>query len=228
MAGLIVAGVVIAIAVFAVQQWLAQRRRDAVATLAASLGLAYTSGDTQGLEDLPFELFHQGDDQGVENVVWGERAGRRVWLCDFWYYDETTDAKGNRSRQYHRFTCGIASVPATLPRCTIRPEGFLSRLADIVGLDDIELESEEFNRAFNVTTDDRRFAFALVDQPMMAWLLDTANGCRYETSGPLLLCATKRRDPAEWPWALEQLESFCGRIPSVVQSLYPPPGSPPA
>ena len=42
---------------------------------------------------------------------------------------------------------------------------------DAVGLGDQDLESERFNRAFDVRASDRRFASALLDARMMEWLL---------------------------------------------------------
>ena len=56
---------------------------------------------------------------------------------------------------------------------TIDREGFFTRLADAIGLDDIEFELQEFNDAFNVKAKDRKFANDLIDQRMMRFLLTT-------------------------------------------------------
>ncbi len=47
----------------------------------------------------------------------------------------------------------------------------LTRLAAHLGLHDIEFESDDFNRRFNVTCSDRKFANDLVDSRMNQWLL---------------------------------------------------------
>lgn len=57
------------------------------------------------------------------------------------------------------------------------------------GLRDIEFESEEFNRAFTVKCDDRRFANALIDGRMMAWLLEDRSRWGFEMATGWAFCA---------------------------------------
>ena len=52
----------------------------------------------------------------------------------------------------------------------------MERALDLVGLGDIELESDEFNRRSALA--DRRFAVTLVDAQMIDFLLSTERGSR--------------------------------------------------
>jgi len=92
-------------------------------------------------------------------------------------------------------------------------------------LDDLELELEEFNRAFDVKAKDRRFAVALVDQRMMRFLLGTDPAFAFEACGRWLLCSSKRRRPSELVPLLGTLKGFRDHVPRVVFDLYRPDAS---
>lgn len=201
----------------------AQKRREAFFRLANRLGFTYSREGPEGIVHLPFALFREGDGRGVENVLAGTVENRPVRLFDYWYYDEHTDSDGDRHRSYERFSCATTTIAASGPPLVLKREGFLSRLADHAGFRDIELESEEFNRRYELKCDDRRFAVALVDARMIQWLLDHGEECRYEVVGDRLLCATKRCPPDRMPWVLDQLHAFRDHVPSVVGELYPHP-----
>ncbi len=220
---LIVVGVA-AVAVVAGYQWWQRRQRATeAAALAARFGFQYSHGDVLGLRSLPFPLFERGDDRGVENLLWGTLGGEEVHLFDFWYLVETTDAKGNRSRRYERFSCAHLQVPFFCPRLTIGPEGLASRFADTIGVGrDIQFESEAFNRGFEVRATSRDFAFAVVDAGMMDWLLEQGRGVRFALFGNDLLL-TSRQLPVEQTFTLGRtLAEFKRRIPRIVWSSYGP------
>ena len=103
----------------------------------------------------------------------------------------------------------------------ISEENVFTRLADALTFRDIEFESEEFNRAFKIASEDRRFAFAFIDATMMTWLMDEGGVARYEVVGPLALCYVDRVGPAEYENLLEVLRRFHAHMPTVVSSLYP-------
>lgn len=105
-------------------------------------------------------------------------AGRPVPGFDYSYYEESTDSKGHASRSYRRFSCVQLEVPASFPILEIAPESVLTRLADAVGLDDIDFELDEFNRRFNVKASERRFAYELIDQRMTRFLMEMTEGWR--------------------------------------------------
>ena len=217
---IVVIFILLAVGIAYVSWYVRDQRRKAFAVVAARLGFRYSPDDPFDLVSIPFALFSKGDGQGTENVLWGTHQGREIRVFDFWYFEESTDSEGHSSRTYNRFSCGLTSIQARCPHLQLGPEGFLSRLADHVGFRDIEFESEEFNRRFQISSEDRKFAYALIDPRMMEWLLG-AEELGYEVLDTFVLCSTGRLKPEEAPTLLTAIEEFCGHIPAVVSDLYP-------
>lgn len=217
---LIVAVFGVAIA-WAVHQWReAGRRRQAFATWALSQGMTYAQADPHELTKLDFHLFSKGDGRGCENVVTGTWQGHDVRIADYWYYEESSDSDGGSSKTYYRFSVVLAAVEAVFPPTRIEKENVLSRLADRLALRDLEFESEEFNRQFEVRADDREFAYKLIDARMMEWLLHTAGPHCYEVSGPWAMAYCKQLPPTEITTLLFAVKGFVAQIPRLVWADY--------
>jgi hypothetical protein len=220
-----VLGAIAVIAVVGVSFWLRQKRRDELALAAKQLGLTYSTEDTADGLSLPFALFTKGDGRGTENLLEGTWQGLALREFDYWYYDESTDSNGHTSRSYSRYSCAVTEVPAALSALSIARENVFTRIADSIGLDDIEFELDGFNRAFNVKARDREFASAFVDQRMMRWLMETDGAFAFETSGTWLLVYARRLRPTELVPLLGTLKGFRDQIPRVVYDLYGLPAS---
>jgi len=169
-----------------------QKRRQAFALMATQLGLEYSPQDPYGTVSEPFPLFDKGDGRGVENVLSGTWQDLDVRLFDYWYYDRSTDSKGNTSKTYYRFDCVIVPVEAACPQLTITHENLGTRLANALTFHDIRFESEEFNRAYYVRSPDKKFANDLVDARIMDWLMKHAEGFSFEVAGNEVLRAQAR------------------------------------
>ena len=204
--------------------YLKKRRRQGLAHAARQIGLEFALTDPFDTLQEPFELLRKGDGRGVENVMWGVWGGTECRLFDYWYYEESTDSKGNRSRSYYRFSCVMSPVEASCAHLTLAGENLFTRLGDHLGFRDIELESEEFNRAFTVKSPDRKFAVDFCDARMMRWLLAHGEGYGFEVVGDRLLASCRRLSPTEIIPLLGTMKGFREQIPRVVFSLYPKPG----
>ena len=212
------AAIVVAIAWYAFAR--AKARREALFTFAATHGMEYSRDDPFSLTDYPFRLFSMGEGRGCENVVWGQWNGVSVTEADYWYYQESTDSDGHTSRSYSRFSVVLADLELAVPEISIRREGLLSRLADHLGFHDIEFESDEFNRRFQVKASDREFAYKLVDVRMMRWLLDGEAADDFEVVGAKLLVACDPLGPAELSWLFDRALSFRDHVPRLVWTEY--------
>jgi hypothetical protein len=106
--------------------------------------------------------------RGVENILWGKWQGVALRAFDYWFYEESTDSKGHRSKSYSRYDCVLAPVEARCPPLQISEENVFTRLADALTFRDIESESEGFDRRITGKGPDERFATAFCDAPMMA------------------------------------------------------------
>ena len=217
---LLFVGIAIALAVLRYRA--RQARIAGVAAVARSIGFTFSPRDTERLVDMPFVLFGKGERRGIELVITGIHNGVPMRMFDYWYYDETSDGRGDTNRRYHRFTCALATIPAACPRLQLGHENVLTRLGDHLGLKDVEFEYDDFNRRFRVKCADQKFAFSLFDGKMMQWLMDTGGFDTVEVDGPWILIAGPKLDPRQWLGLGSWLDQFHNQIPPVVYSIYPP------
>lgn len=205
----------------------ARKRREALFAWATTNGLEYSQSDPFGLLSLGFHLFSRGDGRGIENVVWGMWNDLPVKEADYWYYTESTDGKGHTTRSYSYFSVAVVEIECFLSQVAVTKENVFTRLADHMGFQDINFESEQFNRQFQVKSRDREFAFKLIDARMIQWLLSTGGRFSFETSGPNLLVYEKRQKrPQDLIPLLGTAKEFRDRIPRIVWSEYGTPRQP--
>jgi hypothetical protein len=199
-----------------------QTRIRSVAALAQRTGFTFSRDDVDRVVDMPFKLFKQGDGRRVELVISGTHNGLPLRLFDYWYYDDSSDGQGDHSRSYHRFTCGLLTIPAACPPLRLAHEDFMTRLGEHLGLHDVELEYDDFNRRFRVKCGEQKFAFALLDGQMMQWLLESDGFESVEVVGPWILLAGNQVEPARWLELGTWLDQFHAHVPPVVYTTYPP------
>jgi hypothetical protein len=216
----IVVALLVAGGVWYFQFQLRQKRIANLMLVAQRLGFEFSVDDVDNTIGFPFDLFARGDGQGIENVMWGERNGVPTRAFDFWYFDETTDTKGHRSRSYHRFTCAAMTITADCPTLRIGHEGFFSRLGSAIGFKDVELEYDDFNREYRVHCDDKKFAFSLLDGRMMEFLLQVSSIDALEIVGPFVLIAVGKLASEDWPALVETAEQFHEHVPNVVWTTW--------
>jgi hypothetical protein len=150
-----------------------QERLAAIQGLARSKGWQYSAADPFGLPDRwQGAPFHTGYARRAGNVVTGEVGGHPMIAFDYEYKEDSTDSKGQSTTStYHYAVCALG-LPCVLPELEVSPEGVLSRIGQALGFDDIELESEDFNRRFKVRCPDRKLATDVLTPRTMQWLLN--------------------------------------------------------
>lgn len=219
---LIFLGALVVVGLLAYFSWQAkQKRRASLAGFAAQHGLTFSVDNPGRLErSYPFHLFSMGDGRGCENVLTGVFQGVPMHEADYWYYDESTDSEGRTSRSYSHFSVVVIDLEAVVPDVRIERENVLTRLADHVGMSDIEFESEDFNRSFNVKAKDKEFAFKLIDARMMQWLLDAGDKLCVEAVGPNVLLYCKRLPPERVSTMFFAAKGFVDHVPKLVWNEY--------
>jgi hypothetical protein len=178
----LVVGAVSVIALVVYLSWRAEQKRiAALRAYAASRGWTYTPRDDSWHDTFHGSPFESGHGRSSTKVLTGRHDDRDAAVFDFVFHttETSTDAQGHTSHREvpHRFNVVALSLGARTPGLAVSPEGAFGRLLGRMFNNDIELESEEFNRAFTVTADDRRFAFDVLHPRMMELLLrhpDTA------------------------------------------------------
>lgn len=196
----------------------AKRERDLPA-VAAHLGLRFSDVDPFDSTRTPFPIFRAGDGRKVEHVMWNETTGARAF--DYAYYVERRDENGRIQRTWTTFSCALAQHNGRWPEIRLLRERTFDRALKTIGLPDIELESEEFNRAYLVQCEDPKFAHDLLSPQMMELLLSRdGKPANVETKGRFVLVWGRRVPPTEFPGLLLLAERFCETVPNVVKDLY--------
>ncbi len=162
--------------------WRAEKKRVAgLRAYAAQRGWTYTDRDDSWHRTFHGSPFESGHNRQSRKVLTGAHDGRQCAVFDFVYHttETSTNSEGHTTHreQSHWFNVVALSVGAVTPGLSVSPEGVFGRLLGRMFNRDIELESEEFNRAFTVSSEDRRFAFDVLHPRMMELLLghpDTA------------------------------------------------------
>ena len=226
MQAIVVVLIVVAVAAVALGSiwWEREQRRRRHADFSAgsgAMGLESAEGDALGLLDEPFTIFGRGDGRGIDSSARGAINGTPVQVCDYWFYDNVQSGKARR-RRYTRLSVAMVALDADCPHLTVGPEGVFGRIADAIGFRDIELESEDFNRAFTLKSDDRKFASDLIDARMMAWLLQYGQGQSFEVGGRWIVTWAPRLPGSGLHDLVAYATSFRENVPRVVGSLYPP------
>jgi hypothetical protein len=121
-------------------------RPERMRSLSAELGMTYEARPAlSGMPELQrFELFTQGEDREIRNLVRTERDGRRLALFDYAF---TRGGSGSSTRWRH--TVAHVHDPALrLPAFLLRPENVMHRVGERF-FADIDLpDAPEFSQAF--------------------------------------------------------------------------------
>jgi hypothetical protein len=150
-----------------------KKRRDAMGLLAGRLGLQFShERNYQMAKQYAFlDKLDQGSNRYAYNIISGSFEAQQIHLFDYHYETYSTDSKGRRQTHHHHFSFFILKLERSFPELTIAKEGFLSKLAQAVGYDDIDFESHEFSRRFVVRSKDKKFAYDFCNAQMIDYLL---------------------------------------------------------
>lgn len=197
-----------------------QQRKNELLALAARHGWRFQPGHDTGMDSRfgAFACLQTGDARYAYNVLEGTYEKRSICAFDYHYETYSTDSKGKRQTHHHQFSAAVLDADLPLKRLLIRPEGFFDKVTEFFGFDDIDFESNEFSNRFHVTSPDRRFAFDVLHQATMEFLL-SAPRFTIELAGPcILVYRTSCFDPEEFEQALQVAAGIIDRLPNYLLS----------
>jgi hypothetical protein len=198
----------------------AKKRREELASLAAQRGWAYTARDDAWAERFEGAPFGLGHNRQAKNVLQGSYDGRGFVAFDFVYHTtETTTGPNNTTstrEQSHDYSVIAISTGAAFPHLRVSPEGMVKRFFGRLTNSDIELESEEFNRAFTVNCDDRKFATDVLHPRMMEYLLTLRELSWDLRDGHLVVAAPGQHSVSQLDQSLTAIDGILDRIPDIV------------
>ncbi len=197
---------------------MAARRRRELQQLADELGLTFSPGRDGRMEErfAAFGCLRQGSRRYAENVLRGRLNGRAVCGFDYHYETYSRDSRGRRRTHHHWFSAVVVDSGLPLKPLFIRPEGFLDRVAEFVGWDDIDFELDAFSRRFYVKAPDRKWAFDVIHQATMEFLMNSP-AFHIEFAGPHVMAwRPSRLEPGEFREAMSVLEGILERLPEYL------------
>ncbi len=146
----------------------ARKRREAMVSLAAKLGLRFSPAKDRHLAKRYKFLnkLRRGSNRYASNILSGNHQGHEITVFDYHY-----KTGSGKNTHHHRFSFFILHLTAAFPELVIGPEGVFSKIAQAVGYDDIDFESHEFSRKFCVRSADKKFAYDVCNARMIEYLL---------------------------------------------------------
>lgn len=185
-----------------------KKRQQAMSALAASYGWTWVPQDESWARRWTGEPFEVGSGRTATNILLGRQQDFDFVAFDYHY----TISDGKTSQT---ITCAVWAVklPAMLPWLTVERQGRF-------GQDDVQTESEAFNRAYKVHGLDDRYAMAILHPRMMELLLSAPetywridrDSIVYWEPGPI--------EPQRYVQRLNLLVTIAGLIPSYVWKDY--------
>ena len=193
-----------------------QQRRALLAQFATARGWSYERQRDEWAGYWNVTPFGYGTDRSAENVMTGQLGQVPFVAFDYSYKTSSTNSKGHRTTTTHEFVVVGVQLPAVLPSLCVTPENVLTRLGNAMGFDDVELESEDFNRRFRVSAGVPKFAYDVLHARMMEMLL-TAPRPSWRIEGQWLLTWDNgKAKPADILADLDLASRIVAGIPSYV------------
>jgi hypothetical protein len=197
-----------------------KRRREAMLALAASRGWSFAETDDRWVGAFTGAPFERGHRRSARNVLTGRYDDRPFAAFDYRYYttETSTDSEGRTSSREvsHTFSVVAVDVGCAFPALEVTPEGFFQRMVGRLVNRDIELESEEFNRAFTVTCPDRKFASDVLHPRMMEYLLQHREAAFRFAGTHLLVVSNGSADIAQIDATLGYVDGIADLVPEFV------------
>ena len=207
---------VVAVSVIAWQ--LEKKRREKWQVWAESKGWSYNHERNRALaKQYSFlDRLQKGANRYALHCLRGEWQGRAAEAFTFHYETYSSDSKGRRRTHHHHVGVVLIEIEKSFPELTIGPEGFLSKIAQAVGYDDIDFESAEFSKKFLVRSTDKKFAYDFCHTRMMEYLLQNPQTTLEIEGNVLAVFDGNRLEPEEIEPYLEHLHAIREWMPKFL------------
>ncbi len=206
--------IILALIVVGTVAWyLEKQRKEALAAWVAEKGWRLSRGSVGDLHQqyAGLKFFDKGHSRSAKNVISGEYKGRPIRLMDYSYVTGS-----GKSRTTHNVGVVILETAFPVIPLTIRRERPFDKVGEFFGADDIDFESAEFSRKFFVKSHDRKWAYDVIHQRTMDFLL--AGGAYKIAFGFQEIAVTKTGhfNPDSYEVALAEVWGLYDLIPDYV------------
>lgn len=195
-----------------------RRRKQLAAAMSqeyARLGFTSIGVPAKGSRDALFRNFAhlpflKHGSKGISSAASGVLDQTPIELIVHTYIVST----GKSAHTVHH-TVASCGCPPGWPTMTMTPEHALHKIAGMLGYTDIRVESEAFNRAWHVKSDDEAFAVTLLSPALQAWMESNSRNESWHI-GHGRVCRVRRAVLVP-----EAIEPFLGGLLELVR-LIPP------
>lgn len=151
-------------------------------------GLRYTKKD-RGMDDAfpQYSCLRRGHSRYAKNILTGYIESFSIHAFDYHY----TTGSGKNSA-HHNFSSLIINTGLPLKQLFIRTENFFDKVSEFAGFDDIDFESSEFSNEFYVKSPDKKWAYDVIHQKSMEFLLH-APRFTLDFQGPYIMAYRGRK-----------------------------------
>jgi hypothetical protein len=200
------------------EHYVAGKRRKELDAWAVSHALHFDPSRDYGLDgQFPnFDCLQRGGGRYAYNRISGSWHGYGFLGFDY-HYETYSYTKHGRRTHHHHFSAVILHSPVPLKPLFIRPEGILDKITEFLGFDDIDFESTEFSRRFYVKSPDKRWAYDVIHQRTMEFLLASPTFCIAFDRQHVIAYRDELFTPQEFEAAARVLQGLLDRLPEYVR-----------
>lgn len=175
-------GLVLVAVIFAGIYYLNAVRRDKriaqLRAFATAHGWRYDAEDPALVRMSSRDPFGTGHSRTARDVFRGTVDGHEFVAFEY-FYQETRGVGDNQETQSYWYMVTRIATPPSQYFLEIEREGLVSGFLGALGMRDLQLESEDFNKRFRIKAEPTRFAYDVLNPQTMQRMLDDA---RYEQS----------------------------------------------
>jgi len=159
-----------------------------------------------------FKCLRRGHSRWACNIMHGSRDGRDVTAFDYHYV-----TGHGKNRQVHNLSALVIQSPLALKPLYIRPENIFDKVSDFFGMDDIDFESAEFSRKFFIKAPEKRWAYDVIHQQMMAYLLEAPSFHIQLDAADIMAWRSRRFKEEDFEEAFVLIQGILERLPGYVK-----------
>jgi len=207
--------IVVAIAAVAIgfAAWFSAQRKKELAEWATRAGLAFSPRPDRSMDNRypQFGCLRRGHTRNAYNVAAGTWNGRHLEAFDYRYV-----TGHGKNRSVHTFSAIVFRSALPLKPLQVRPENAFDKLTEFFGADDIDFESDQFSREFHVKSPEKKWAFDVLHQRTMEFLLSQPR-FSIEFDQTQVICWRNRRFNLEIrESAIRVVEGILDRLPEYL------------
>ncbi|MFC2158347.1 hypothetical protein ACFLT9_10970 [Acidobacteriota bacterium] len=200
--------------VFSIIQTFIVQRRKSLAAYAQSLGWQFSPDRVKNMKDVypEFKCLRRGHSRFAYNIMRGKRDQRDVTAFDYRYVTGS-----GKNRHTHYFSALCVQSPLPLKPLYIRPEHVFDKMSDFFGFNDIDFESAEFSRKFYVKAPEKRWAYDVIHQRMIEYLLEAPKFHVQFDSKHIMAWRNRRFQTQDFDDAFALIQEILSRLPNYVR-----------